>query len=188
VIGYDGKVKYEYAPLDAIAAQIRKPLSDNNLFYRWNVDEVTEGTIKYINATAIVTHEAGHSESSSFKVPIVAQLTKDGRETMSKPQQNGSALTFAKRYALTNVLGIATGEEDNDATSVNKEPQPKNPKAKIAFLLGGLGYRCQKQEEYVAAVKKLVDLDLLVEANIPEIVGRLELLNEEINNDNTTIQ
>jgi hypothetical protein len=187
VLDYQGKLRYEYAPLDAIISQIKKPLAANRLAYRWNVEETVEGTTKYINATAIITHEAGHSESSSFKVPIVAQLTKDGRETMTKPQQNGSALTFAKRYALCNVLGIATGEEDNDANTVNNEPKPKSDRSKIAFLLRDLGYRPQSQKEYAKVIGKLVELKL-TEENIPEIVARLEVLIAEKNNDNAKVQ
>jgi hypothetical protein len=57
---------------------------------------------------------------------------------MTAPQKYASAQTFAKRYALCNVLGISTGDEDTDATDVNKENTAKSDKAKIMFLLKAL--------------------------------------------------
>jgi len=175
VMNKDGRaVRYQYAPLDAIAEAIRKPLGDSGLSYRWETtNEPTQITVK-----AIITHRLGHSESSTFQVPI------DSEGYMTAPQKVAAALTFAKRYSLINALGISTGDEDTDATTVSEEPNAKSPKARIVFLLRQLGQKTETREEVVAAVKSLAQLEL-EEKNFPEVVSRLEMLVQERNEDKT---
>lgn len=173
VMNKDGQsVRYKFAPLDAIADQIKKPLADNSLAYKW----VVENKPGVINATCIVYHKLGHSEPSSFEVPI------DTEGYMTAPQKYASALTFAKRYSLLNALGISTGDEDTDATDVGKEKAPLNDKSKIVFLLRTLKEPTSDKTKIEEAVKKLTSLDL-VEANYGEIVSRLELLVKERQSD-----
>jgi hypothetical protein len=126
VMNKDGRtVRYVYAPIEAIVEQIKKPLAANGFSYTFTV----ENTSDLITATAKVTHKLGHFEVSSFSIPI------DKEGYMTAPQKVASALTFAKRYALCNALGISTGDEDTDATDVGKEATPKSQKSKIVFLL-----------------------------------------------------
>jgi len=169
VLNKDGRtVRYQYAPIDAIAEQIKKPLSENGLSYKWDVEN-REGFIK---AMAIITHQMGHSEGSSFEVPI------DPEGFMTAPQKYASALTFAKRYSLCNALGISTGDEDTDATDVGKETDVKSKKAKIIFLLKALNEKYETKEQIEEAVKKVAKLSL-IEKNYDEIISRLDLTLKE---------
>lgn len=176
VMNKDGRsVRYKFASLDTIAQQIQKPLGDNGLAYKWTV----ENKPGLITATCIVYHKLGHSEQSSFEVPI------DSEGYMTAPQKVASALTFAKRYSLTNALGVSTGEEDTDATDVGEEKGPASDKSKIVFLLKTLKDKTTTREEIEEAVKRRTQLDL-VEANYGEIVGRLEVLVKEKHQDEDT--
>jgi len=168
VLGKDGKVRYQYAPLDSIVVQIRGILTKNNLSY--TIDTKNENEM--IVATAKITHTLGHSETSSFAIPI------DKEGYMTTPQKYASALTFAKRYALCNALGILTGEEDTDATDVGPEKDAKSEKSKIIFNLRTLGYDTSKKEEIEKAVKKATSL-VLEEKNYGEIISRLEITVKE---------
>jgi hypothetical protein len=161
--------RYRFAPLDEITKQIKKPLADNGLYYKWDV--VHEE--KFVVVKAIVTHILGHSESSEFKVPISMS------EYMTAPQSYASALTFAKRYSLLNVLGISTGEEDTDATTVGKPKAPKDDGAKILLMLRQLGKPIKTKEEKIQSIKDTTNLDPEVKGNIPSIVERLELLTKD---------
>lgn len=173
VLNKDGRsVRYTFAPLDAIVSQIKKPLKANGLSYRW---ETTSGD-KKMTATCIVTHTLGHSERSSFEVPV------DSEGFMTAPQKVASALTFAKRYSLCNALGIATSDDDTDAVDVEKEATPKSAKAKIIFLLRSLGQKTETKKDVEDAVKKLAKLSL-EEKNYGEIVERLEILVQEKQGD-----
>lgn len=173
VMNKDGaSVRYMFAPIDSIVEQIKKPLGDAGLSYRWETRQ--EGT--KVTAICRVTHVLGHTESSEFTVEV------DPEAYMTTPQKSASALTFAKRYSLTNALGISTGDEDTDATDVGKEKGAKSDKAKIMFLLKTLKISAKKKEEIEEVVKEKTQLEL-VEKNYPEIVTRLEVLVQESHED-----
>lgn len=164
VMNKDGRtVRYVYAPIDAIVEQIKKPLATHGFSYTWTVEQTEKG----ITALAKVTHKLGHSETSTFTVPI------DSEGFMNAPQKVASALTFAKRYALCNALGISTGDEDTDATDVNKERGAKSDKSKIIFLLRSLGKRTDTKEAIETAVTDITQLTL-EDGHYPDIIQRLE--------------
>lgn len=106
-----GGVRYTFAPLDSIIQQV-KPLIQKYGF-SYTVDTLVEDT--WVTAICKVIHKLGHSETSSFKIPM------DPEAFMSQAQKFASALTFAKRYAFCNAFGILTGDEDNDAKMTKKE-------------------------------------------------------------------
>ncbi len=170
VLNKDGRtIRYQYAPLDGIASQILKPLSENRLSYSW--DSLHKDN--HMVVTCKLTHVLGHSETSTMEIPIV-----ESEGFMTSPQKYASALTYAKRYTLLNVLGIATADEDTDAVDVGKEKNAKSDKAKIIFLLRTLGHSTGTKEEIAVATGKTAKIPL-EEKNYGEIVARLEMLVKE---------
>lgn len=164
VLNKDGRtVRYQFAPLDSITAQIRKPISNNSFSYSWD----TKHTTDHMEVTCKLTHVLGHFDTSTMEIPI------DKEGYMTAPQKYASAVTFAKRQTLLNVVGITTADEDTDATDYGKEKDAMSPKAKIVFLLKSLKADVTTKESIAAAVKKIAQLDL-VESNYEEIIGRLE--------------
>ncbi len=115
-----GGRRYSYAPLDVIINGVGSLISKFGLSYTITViqDE------RMVEAKVKVSHIAGHSEESSFKVPI------DPEAYMSQPQKYAAALTFAKRYAFCNAFGILTGDDDTDAVDVDYEEDIKTPTSK----------------------------------------------------------
>jgi len=178
VLNKDGRtIRYQYAPIESIVDQIKSALVKNNLSYSWDVEN-KEGFIK---AIAKVTHILGHSETSSFEVPV------DKEGFMTAPQKYASALTFAKRYSLCNALGISTADEDTDAVDVNNEPNVKSLKARIIFLLRSLEREATTKDQIEEAVKEITKLSLS-EKNYSEIVARLEVsLKEKQEYENSNI-
>lgn len=112
---FGARQAYKYAPMDDIIIQVRGLLQQHGFNFSVT-SEITEGWVK---ATCKITHRAGHSELSDFRVPI------DSRNTMmNDPQKYAGSLTFAKRYAFCNAFGIMTGDEDNDGGAKPKPPGP----------------------------------------------------------------
>jgi ERF superfamily len=178
VMNKDGRtVRYVYAPIDAIVEQIKKPLAVNGFSYTFTV----QNDESMITATAKVTHKLGWSETSTFSIPV------DKEGYMTAPQKIASALTFAKRYALCNALGISTGDEDTDATDVGKEPDVKSLKSKVIFLLRNLGEKVGSAIEISVEVERLTGLKL-ADANLPQIVEKLEAKLIAKNHEEPTIQ
>jgi hypothetical protein len=98
------KFSYNYAPLDSIVHQTKAIIEKHGFSYR--VTAEVQG--QDVKATCRVIHCQGHSEESSFQVPI------DPGARMNQAQKFASALTFAKRYAFCNAFGILTGDQDDD--------------------------------------------------------------------------
>lgn len=177
VNGKDGKLRYQYAPLDAIHDQIKEHVAKHGLSYRWDVEQ-PDGEMK---VTVTLTHVGGHSETSTLSIPI------DSDGYMTQPQKYASAQTYAKRYTLLNVLGITTADEDTDATDVGEEPDAKSPKAKIVLRLKQLGFETNDKVVIEEKVLELTKLKL-VEKNFDEIVTRLtECVKEKQEYDNSKV-
>ena len=169
VMNRDGKtVRYSYAPMDSVIKQIKDSVSDNGFSYNW--DSARED--KHIKVVCKLTHVAGHSEKSTFDVPIVPS------QFMSSPQSYATAQSFAKRYTLLNVLGIATADEDNDSADTDNNGKPKSEKSQIVFRLKRLGKNTDTKQEIEKDVMALTELKLEQE-NFKEIIARLDLLVNE---------
>lgn len=103
-----GKVRYRYAPLDAIVDAVKPSLEKYGLTYTLKPDQ-DDGP--QFTARLAVRHVNGYEEETSFTVPI------DTDSYMSAPQKVGAARTFALRYAFCNAFGILTSDEDTDAAT-----------------------------------------------------------------------
>lgn len=103
--------KYSYAPLGEIAATIKKPMSENGLSHRWEIEELAEKII----CTCIISHINGHSEKTTMSA------LKDASGGKNEIQQRGSSITYLQRYTLIAALGISTADEDIDG----RKDEPK---------------------------------------------------------------
>lgn len=98
--GQVGNSKYKYATLDAVYEAARPLLKKNGL----SVHSQFDGD----NLIMILLHDSGESlHCGSY--PLGAA---------TKHQERGSALTYARRYMLTTILGIA--QEDDDGAKGNE--------------------------------------------------------------------
>lgn len=179
VFDRNGKEMYRYATLDDIVATIKPAL----VKYGFAFSVQTKQENDTITATCIATHKEGHSEQSSFTVS-----TTSGTNVMSQPQKIASAQTYAKRYALCNVFGILTTDEDTDTVEqIGTSGTPKNKKAEMVMKMRALG-QPDKGDELVEGIQKLTKLDPKDEKNHDEILERLQILLDERNEDQSTYE
>jgi len=95
-----GTYSYKYADLASIWDKIRGVLADNELAVVQSPSSYqTEQTL-----TTMVTHSSGEWISDTMSLKIVQDT----------PQGQGSAITYARRYALTAMLGLVA-DDDTDA-------------------------------------------------------------------------
>lgn len=116
-----GARSVKYAAIEDVAEYIQPMLDKYGLCYRF--DSLPEKG--WVSAICIVTHLLGHSEQSTFKVPIDETTSSKGSSIMSPPQQYAAALSFAQRRALQNAFGIVTKGEDRDGA-----PKPRHGEAR----------------------------------------------------------
>jgi hypothetical protein len=100
----DSPQSFRYASLSSGLDIIRKALGGQQIAIAQTTDiDRTGGTV---NLTTVLLHTSGEWISSDWPV---CQLSE-----MSAPRRMGAALTYARRYALFTMVGIA-GEDDLDA-------------------------------------------------------------------------
>ena len=102
-----GKLQYTYAYADLadVSDAILPLLGKHGLaFTAWPT--LDDG--KFVLAYALV-HESGEERGGVYPLPA-----------SGTPQQVGSAITYARRYCLCAVTGVAPGGEDNDAAGATE--------------------------------------------------------------------
>jgi len=101
-----GAHNVRYATLDNIMHVIRPALTANGL----SVSYDSEDTGERLTVWCIVRHVGGHSQRTKCAVPREAASKR-----MNVTQAEGSAMTYARRYALCLALDLTTGDRDTDA-------------------------------------------------------------------------
>lgn len=100
--------KSRYADLSSVWDACRKPLTDNGLAV---VQTCTPVENNGIQVDTILLHVSGEYIESNLFMPLVK----------NDPQATGSAITYARRYALSAIVGIVA--DDDDAESAMSRPQ-----------------------------------------------------------------
>ena len=99
-----GKTQYKYATLAGIIRQVKEPLANCDLTYRWEIHDTAES----IQVTCILSHRDGHSEQNTMSAQPDASGSKNAI------QERGSTVSYLQRYTLIGALGIASANEDDD--------------------------------------------------------------------------
>ncbi|HYR55987.1 MAG TPA: ERF family protein [Myxococcaceae bacterium] len=110
----EGARTFRYAPLSSGLEIIRKALGHQQIAtVQTTAIDAASGTI---SMTTVLAHASGEWIASDWPVCRLADT--------ASPHRMGAALTYARRYALFTLVGIA-GEDDLDAPDLNGSAQPK---------------------------------------------------------------
>ena len=110
--------EYRYAPLDEILSTIQPIMGPLGLSVSWR--NRVEGD--KVIASCRISHTLGHhEESGELSMPIVLADADRGANPM---QRVGIATTYAKRYSLLSIIGMAP-EDDDDAQTSREAPPPQ---------------------------------------------------------------
>lgn len=127
--------KNKYADLSSVRDAIQGPLAKNGLAYT-QVIEIRESGMVLVTA---LWHTSGQWISSEYLLPETA-----------RPQEMGSALTYARRYSLSAMVGIAT-DEDDDAEGAEAAKQQVHAPVKPS---APLPYTQEEEEKAIAGLKR----------------------------------
>src|SRR5215472_10497679 len=100
----EGERSFLYAPLSSGLDIVRKTLGQHEIATLQTT--AIDATTDMVNLTTTLAHASGEWIASDWPVCPVAEI--------ANPQRMGLALTYARRYALFTLVGIA-GEDDLDA-------------------------------------------------------------------------
>ena len=127
--GQGGARQFRYASLSSGLDIVRKTLGQHEIATVQTTAIDRAGGI--VNLTTVLAHSSGEWIASDWPVCPIAETLR--------PHRMGAALTYARRYALFTLVGIA-GEDDVDAPDLN-EPTPETDKLKITSKSDGNGSR-----------------------------------------------
>lgn len=99
-----------YADLTSVIMAIKEPFSKAGIAY-------TQFPTNDENRVGVVTrlmHESGEWLETSYTLPLVK----------NDPQAAGSAITYARRYALQSIAGIPTADDDAESAMIRGIQEP----------------------------------------------------------------
>ena len=128
---------FRYAPLSSGLDIVRKTLSQHEIATVTSIDE----SVGMVRLSTVLAHASGEWIASDWPVCAISET--------AAPHRMGAALTYARRYALFTLVGIA-GEDDLDAPDLiaptAPESKSKNPAGNTKGRLnGGPGRSTQQQ-------------------------------------------
>lgn len=156
---------YKYADFAGCVEAIEQALDDNGLSFTQSVE--TDETGKVV--VTVLLHDSGQWLRSKFPLESVAM------KQCNAMQQIGAGVTYAKRYALCGMLGIAT--EDDDAKSLSKVKQ-KEEAANSATLTKEFMNMCKEAELNVKEFAKFAGVNSTKPLTIENAIEHFESLKE----------
>ena len=135
----EGERSFRYAPLSSGLDIVRKTLGQHEIATVQTT--AIDQTAGMVNLTTTLAHASGEWIASDWPVCPIAET--------ANPQRMGAALTYARRYALFTLVGIA-GEDDLDAPDLCDGPlspsgagrsfKPKDGQSRMPSRTPGNGY------------------------------------------------
>lgn len=136
--------KSKYADLTSVVKAIKEPFANHGLSYT-QFPCAADGCVGVITR---LMHASGQWLESEYMLPMVK----------NDPQAAGSAITYARRYALQAMAGIPTADDDAEAAMLRgekektiqdwtKELQPSITVIKEAIANGELGIAAEAWQE-----------------------------------------
>src|ERR1700688_3066547 len=119
---------FRYASLSSGLDIVRKTLGQHEIATVQTT--AVDQTAGIVNLTTVLAHSSGESIASDWPVCAISQT--------ATPHRMGAALTYARRYGLFTLVGIA-GEDDIDSPDLNAPTAreigivtpPDNPKGRL---------------------------------------------------------
>ncbi|MEG2271507.1 MAG: ERF family protein [Acinetobacter sp.] len=146
-----------YAPLEDIV-KITQPILSK---YGFSISfSTSQNGLDSVTVQCTLMHRDGHSTSTELMLP-----TKSVSNSMNAMQAIGAAITYAKRYTLSGILNIATGDDDNNGFTTNaKTSKPRMSPDQLEKALAAI-----KEEKYT--LEKLFKTYELTTEQLIEVVN-----------------
>lgn len=155
--------KNRYADLASIIEATRKPLADNGL----SITQTTEVNGHGFGLKTTLRHSGGETVEAFYPLPANA-----------KPQELGSALTYARRYSLSSIVCIAADDDDDAEAAKHVEtgelimPDQVAELEKMVTEIGG--DRAAELKAGTLKYFKIKSFDEVMVVDFPRVVSALD--------------
>ena len=116
-------LRSKYADLAAVVDASRPALAENGL----SVVQFTQGNILH----TMLLHSSGEWIRGHIELKPMRQVKDSGWVESHDPQSYGSCITYARRYALAAITGVATEDDDGNAATGRTAGQAAEDKAPV---------------------------------------------------------
>ena len=164
----DRPQNFRYASLSSGLDIVRKTLGGQQIAVAQttNIDRAG-GTV---NLTTILLHTSGEWISSDWPICRLSET--------SAPRRMGSALTYARRYALFSMVGIA-GEDDLDADMANDQPNEGKAGDIALTVTSSIEPALIHSSQFRNVKPNITQERLGAEANAEQLIQEIETLSND---------
>lgn len=174
-------LKNKYADLQSCISALQEILPANGLAYTQMISPSEPGTI---SVDTLLMHESGQWVKGRCTLPCQATMNKDGKASMNAAQAAGSAITYARRYGLSAIVGLVA-DDDDDGCGYDT-PQRKQARVREEAKVGNSEHPDKKQlaAMFAALGRQGISGEKACKEEICAIIGRTiqssyELTHEE---------
>ena len=116
-----GTYSYDYANLASVVMALKPLMGPLGLAFTSKPTIVVRdgGEREFVLAYKLVHAPSGETDAGEYLLPDPVRVT---------PQQIGSAITYARRYCLCAVTGVAPDDDDDDGQQAPKPRRTRSPK------------------------------------------------------------
>src|SRR6516162_7247494 len=166
--GEGGARQFRYAPLSTGLEIVRKTLGQHEIatVQTTAIDQVAG----IVNLTTVLAHSSGEWIASDWPVCPIAET--------ERPHRMGAALTYARRYALFTLVGIA-GEDDLDAPDLIA-PIPQTEKPRTGSTSSSNRGQQSASDALARRGKKAKSDDVLSYQSLAEQTGAATQINKSV--------
>ena len=127
----DKKTTYTHASLANVTRKINDGLSKHGLSAGWSTKQESGN----ITVTCKITHEMGHSESTSLTAAPDISGSKNAIQAV------GSTISYLERYTILALTGLATADMDNDGGDSEPEFITEKQVSEITDMMNDIGLK-----------------------------------------------
>ena len=113
-VGKEGKLKRKYADLTAMIDAVRKVLPKHGL----SIAQIVLPSEGVAHVRTMLMHESGQWLASECRMPYDNTGSKNAIQSM------GSAITYARRYSLSALVGVVADDDDDREPPRRNAPEP----------------------------------------------------------------
>jgi ERF superfamily len=107
----------KYADLASIRDACMEDLNKNGIgVMQFPRQSEVDGNV-FVEVETLLMHESGEWFGDSLVLPVTPKYDKDTKAEYVDAQAIGSAITYARRYALASMCGVAPEEDDGNGAS-----------------------------------------------------------------------
>lgn len=113
--GTNPHFKNKYVPLDEMIPVCKEALNANGISFVQGAEQSESGDVLHLST--MLLHTSGEWIESTLTM----------RPVKADPQGIGSCITYARRYSLAAICGVASDEDDDGNAASQPEPAKKSP-------------------------------------------------------------